>query len=265
MQVRSTMALVSPVAAALGVSLLCVQSLQADTLSEIRERGSLRVGVSEFHPWTYRNPDGELEGFEVEVGRRVAQAMGVEPEFRVYIWDEIIDAVEANEIDVIAAGMAITPLRAQRVDFSNAYSEAGFTMVANTQSVPSPVADIKDLDRADFTVAVVDATLSGQAAPLFFDRAELIRFADPREAEEAILSGDVDVYATSLPEANILTTTHAGRLGPALEEPLPGVPAGFAVMRGNDSLVEFFNVWIAGSDVRQWLESEYERWFVTID
>jgi polar amino acid transport system substrate-binding protein len=265
MQVRSTMALVSPVAAALGVSLLCVQSLQADTLSEIRERGSLRVGVSEFHPWTYRNPDGELEGFEVEVGRRVAQAMGVEPEFRVYIWDEIIDAVEANEIDVIAAGMAITPLRAQRVDFSNAYSEAGFTMVANTQSVPSPVADIKDLDRVDFTVAVVDATLSGQAAPLFFDRAELIRFADPREAEEAILSGDVDVYATSLPEANILTATHAGRLGPALEEPLPGVPAGFAVMRGNDSLVEFFNVWIAGSDVRQWLESEYERWFVTID
>jgi len=191
--------------------------------------------------------------------------MGVAPEFRVYVWDEIIDGLEANEIDMIAAGMAITPLRALRVDFSNAYSEAGFTIVANRQSVPEALGSVNDLDEEGFIVAVVNATLSGQAAPLFFDRAELVEFADPRDAEEAVLSGEADLYATSLPEANILISTHRDRIGPALEEPLPGVPAGFAVMRGNNSLLEFLNVWIAGSDVQQWLETRYDAWFVTRD
>jgi len=251
--------------AAFGLLVLSAHSAVADSLGEIRERGSVRIGVAEFNPWTRINADGELEGFEIDVGHRVAEAMGVVPEFRVYVWDEIIDGLEANEIDMIAAGMAITPLRALRVDFSNAYSEAGFTIVANRESVPEALASVNDLDEESYVVAVVNATLSGQAAPLFFDRAELVEFADPRDAEEAVLSGQADLYATSLPEAEILISTHRNRIGPALEEPLPGVPAGFAVMRGNDSLLEFLNVWIAGSDVQQWLETRNEAWFVTRD
>lgn len=236
-------------------------ALSADSLDDIRERGTLRIGVAEFHPWTYSSPDGELEGFEIDVGRRVAQAMGVDPEFRMYVWDEIIDGLEANEIDMIAPGMAITPLRAERVDFSDAYSESGFTAVANKDAVPEAVGSVKDIDRESFVVALVEATLSGQAAPLFFDRAELTSFTNPRDAEAAVLSGNADAYVTSVPEANLLVAEHPDQLALALAEPLPGAPAGFAVQPGNDSLLDFLNEWIAGDDVEQWLETTYDGWF----
>lgn len=40
-----------------------------DTLSAIRQRGTLRAGVSTFVPWVMRNKNGELYGFSVYVAR----------------------------------------------------------------------------------------------------------------------------------------------------------------------------------------------------
>jgi polar amino acid transport system substrate-binding protein len=66
----------------------------ADGLTDILQRGSLRIGVSIFAPWTLENTAGELDGLEIEVGRRLAQSMGIELAFKVYVWDEIIDGLE---------------------------------------------------------------------------------------------------------------------------------------------------------------------------
>ena len=45
--------------------------VSADVLDEILERGTIRVGVAEFVPWTLKNKAGELIGFEIEVARKV--------------------------------------------------------------------------------------------------------------------------------------------------------------------------------------------------
>ena len=59
-----------------------------------------------------KNKAGELIGFEIKVATKVADDMGVKPEFKVYIWDEIIPALQKGEIDVIADGMAILAIPA---------------------------------------------------------------------------------------------------------------------------------------------------------
>jgi polar amino acid transport system substrate-binding protein len=232
----------------------------AETLPGIKERGSLRIGVSMFAPWTIEDEDGELAGFEIEVGRRVAQAMGVDPEFKVYIWDEIIDGLEQDDIDIIAAGMSITPFRALRVDFSDPCSEAGFTIVANKNAVTRVVENVKSLDVDEYVVAIVDATLSGQAAPLFFDSAEIRAFPEPESAEAAVLSGRAQIYLTSAPEATILVSEYPDQLVMPLAEPLAGAPGGFAVRRGNETLLGFLNDWIRETEVQQWLDTTYEYW-----
>jgi len=247
--------------ALLSASLMLGPGAFADTLAEIRERGSLRIGVSLFTPWTIESERGDLAGFEIEVGRRVAQAMGVDPEFEIYVWDEIIGGLERNEIDMIAAGMAITPYRAERVDFSDPYSEEGFTVVVDRDTVAAAVDSVRSLDRGEYVVAIVDATLSGQAGPLFFDSAEIRTFPGPEDAEAAVLSGAAQVYLTSAPEAARLVARFPDRLAIPLTDPLAGAPAGFAVQRGNDTLLGFLNDWIDGADQQQWLEATYDFWF----
>ena len=90
----------------------------ADVLDDILDRGTIRVGVAEFVPWTIRTKSGELIGFEIDVAKKIASDMGVKPEFTVYEWEKIIPALQRGEIDVIAGGMAITPSRALQVNFS---------------------------------------------------------------------------------------------------------------------------------------------------
>lgn len=247
--------------ALLSALLLLAPVAMAADLAAIQQRGSLRIGVSLFAPWTSQDADGALEGFEIEVGKRVAQAMGVDPEFKVYVWDEIIAGLERDEIDMIAAGMSITPFRALRVDFSDPYSEAGFTVVVKTSAVPDAVEDIRALDRDDYVIAIVSETLSAQAAPLFFDHAMLEVFPSPQDAEAAVLSGSADGYLTSSPEAAILVSQYSDRLRVPLAEPLAGAPAGFAVARGNETLLSFLNQWIRGSEQQAWLAATYGDWF----
>ncbi len=85
---------------------------RADGLTDILQRKTVRIGVCEFAPWTFTSRAGQLEGFEIDVGRQIAHDLGVTPEFKVYSLDTIFDAVDRGEIDFIAGGLAITPARA---------------------------------------------------------------------------------------------------------------------------------------------------------
>ncbi len=58
------------------------QSLSQESVIEtIKERGVIKIGLSIFRPWSMRDLDGELVGFELDVGRELAKDMGVEVEF----------------------------------------------------------------------------------------------------------------------------------------------------------------------------------------
>ncbi|GAL03091.1 lysine-arginine-ornithine-binding periplasmic protein precursor [Photobacterium aphoticum] len=57
------------------------QAAEKSTLTEIKERGTLRVGLSTFVPWAMRDKQGELVGFEVDVARRLASDAGLKVEF----------------------------------------------------------------------------------------------------------------------------------------------------------------------------------------
>ena len=90
----------------------------ARTLQQVLNDGTMRVGVALYTPWAMRSPSGELIGFEIDVGRKLAEDMGVDVEFSVYPWERIILALQSGEIDLIAAGLSITPERALHVNFS---------------------------------------------------------------------------------------------------------------------------------------------------
>ena len=78
------------------------QSLSSESaLEAIKKRGTLRIGLSTFVPWAMRDKKGDLIGFEIDVGKRVAADMGVEVEHIPTAWDGIIPALLAGKFDVI--------------------------------------------------------------------------------------------------------------------------------------------------------------------
>ena len=59
-------------------------------IEEVQDRGTLRVGLGLFEPWSACDADGELIGFEIDVATRLAEDMGVEVEFARTDWNYII-------------------------------------------------------------------------------------------------------------------------------------------------------------------------------
>ena len=88
----------------------------ADRLQEIRERGHVIVGVKEdYAPFGFRDAEGELVGYDVDVARGFAEAIGVDVELVPVSSANRLQKVQRGEIDIVAATMGDTRSRRQLV------------------------------------------------------------------------------------------------------------------------------------------------------
>lgn len=236
----------------------------ADVLDEILERKTIRVGVAEFAPWTIRSKSGGLIGFEIDVANKIAADMGVAAEFEVYEWDEIIAALENGEIDVIAGGMAITPERALRVNFSRPLAESGVGLATNTQKTQK-IKTLDELNDPDIVITTVADTLAHSVSQTLFDRANVNVFPAAGPAEEEVVEGRAHAYLAGMPEVRFLVLKNPVKLDLPLNEPLLASSEALAVRKGEQQLLNFLDAWVTARQTDKWLATSREYWFGTLE
>ncbi len=74
-----------------------------------------------YDPFNFVNDDGEIDGLERELGDELCERAGLECEWVVNDWDDMIPDLVAEEFDAIFAGMSITDEREETIDFTEAY------------------------------------------------------------------------------------------------------------------------------------------------
>lgn len=90
-----------------------------DSLAQPLQAQRIRIGYAVEPPYAYLDAQGEVTGEAPEIARRMVQTLGIgNINWRRMEFGELIDALESGQIDVIAAGMFITPERQRRVLFS---------------------------------------------------------------------------------------------------------------------------------------------------
>lgn len=236
----------------------------ADMLDDILERGTIRVGVAEFAPWTIRTKSGDLIGFEIDIANKIAQDMEVETEIKVYEWEEMIPALQQGEIDVIAGGMAITPGRALQVNFSRPLAISGVGLATNTEMTQ----DIQTLDELDderiIIVTVVD-TLAYSVSQMLFGEASVNVFPTQELAEAEFLEGRAHAYLAGMPEVRFLVLKNSEGFDMPIAEPLLASSEALAVRKGEQELLNFLNAWVTARTTDKWLATSYDYWFGTLD
>ncbi len=233
---------------------------QADALDDILDRGKIRVGVSLFAPWAMKDKAGELTGFDIEVAKRLAEEIGVEPEFKIYAWIDIIPALNRGEIDVIVAGMSITPKRALQMNFTLPYAESGVSLVTNTEKTKE-INDLRGLNRPQVIVTAAAKSLGSDVAKLVFDQADLRIMANHEDAKKALLEGKVHAYVADSTQANFLALEHADSVDMPLAKPLLVSVSGMGVKKGEQELLNFLNAWITARTADKWLSATQKYWF----
>jgi len=239
---------------------------EADSYSsfnKIREKGILRVGVSPFTPWVFKGKNGKLVGFEIDVAKKLSKDMGVTPEFISYDWEKLIPALNEGKIDIIIAGMAITPQRALKVNFSLPYATSGISLATHIEGTKH-IRSVEELNRKSIKIGVISATVSEGLAKRIFDKATIMAFKKSNEAENAIVSGKIQAYLEAKPIPRFIALDHPKKVDVPLSEPLLSTKAGFAINKGDPDFLNFLNSWVISREADTWLPSTHDYWFESL-
>ncbi|NCC26305.1 MAG: glutamine ABC transporter substrate-binding protein GlnH [Deltaproteobacteria bacterium] len=93
--------------------------------------GKLVVATdTNFPPFEFKDPQtGKHTGFDVELWDALAKSIGAEYDLQPMDFNGIIPGLQSGQIDVGIAGMTIKPERAEVVDFSDPYYNAGLLIL----------------------------------------------------------------------------------------------------------------------------------------
>lgn len=107
---------------AAGILALATPAFAQTALDAVKSAGALRIGTEgTYAPFTFHDDTGALVGFDVEIGREIAERLGVEAEFVEGPWDGLIAGIDANRYDVVINQVGITEERQAKYDFSEPY------------------------------------------------------------------------------------------------------------------------------------------------
>ncbi len=238
------------------------QGLSSESVIEtIKQDGVIRIGLSLFVPWSMRDKNGDLIGFELDVGRKLAEDMGVEVEFVPTAWDGIIPALVSGNFDVIISGMSVTAQRNLTVNFTDPYAFSGLAILANKEMTAGMTRE--DLNSPDVTFAARRGATPAVVIAENFPEANLLLFDEDGASTQEVLNGNAHATMASQPTPN----REAGR-NPDTLVVLEGDlfdPRGeaFAMRKGDPDAINFFNNWIAQNWRSGWLEERHNYWFAT--
>lgn len=106
------------------LSLPAIRSARADTLHEVKKRGTLVIGMeAAYVPYEFFK-DGKIIGYDPDIIDVFSPKLGVKPQLVDTAWNGIIPALYAKKFDIIVSAMTITKERAEKVLFSMPYADA---------------------------------------------------------------------------------------------------------------------------------------------
>ncbi len=232
----------------------------SSVIEEIKRRGSLRIGMTTFVPWAFRNRAGELVGYEIDVATRLAQDMGVRAEFVPTAWDGIIPALLAGRFDFIIGGMTITPQRNLSANFSASYSAGGVDLAANKRMAES-MTTVEAWNRPNVTIAARRGTSALATAQRLFPRATIRQFDDDAQSILEVVNGRAHGMVGSAPRPRFAVAEHAAVLFSPFTEVLARQADAIAVRKGDPDALNFLNNWILNRQLDGWLDERAAYWF----
>jgi polar amino acid transport system substrate-binding protein len=193
------------------------------SLQRLRESGVLRVGYAVEPPYALLQPDGTVSGESAEVAREVARQLGVQARWILTRFEQLIDALELGRFDMVAAGMFISPARAQRVRFSRPTLRVRPGWLT-AQGNPRHLGAYSQLPALPgVRVVVLAGSLEEEVLQaLSLPSGTVTPVPDAQSGLAAVSSGNADGLALSLPAVAHMAATGAGRLA-AVPADGPGV------------------------------------------
>lgn len=179
----------------------------ASTLETVRKANKIVIGTGlGYYPFEMMDKEGNFVGYDMDLGRAIADSLGVDVEFRPFEFAGLIPAVQIGEIDMIIAGMTIRGDRALAVSFSDPYYATGQVLMVRRSDKETK--SWKDLDKPGKKIALSQGTTGALLAKVIFKDAQILDFPSFPEASAALVGGYADGIVYDEPAIRMYEAMH---------------------------------------------------------
>lgn len=195
----------------------------------------LRVATAPDNPPLIFEADGKLVGMEVDLSRLLQAELGRPVTMRVLPRAQLLPALVRGDVDLVMAGLVITPQAEKQVDFTVPYLHSGEMAVIRTDDVArfhNPLA----LTRGGYRVGFVPGSAGAAYVQAEMANATAVSCADSDTCLQALLSKSIDVLIDSPATSWRISTDMRYASLMSLYQPLTDEDFAWAVAKGNDAL-----------------------------
>ena len=211
----------------------------------------VRMGTEgAYPPYNYIDDNGEVAGFERELGDELCARAELTCEWVTNDWDSIIPNLVSGNYDTIIAGMSITAERDEVIDFTQDYVPP---------AASAYVAASADADLAGGVISAQTATI--QAAYIAESGATLLEFATADETIAAVQNGEVDAVFADYDFLAPVVEASGGALMFVGEEVALGGGVGMGIRESDNELRDKFNAAIDSMKADGSLNALIAKWF----
>ena len=251
-------------ASLLGLS--AIQPARADTLDEVRQRGTLTIGTeAAYVPYEFFK-DGKIIGYDPDIADLMVPKIGAKAQFIDTAWSGIIPALYAKKFDCIISAMTITKERAEKVLFSMPYADASNVMLLRANEDRIKTADdlsgkiigVQLGSAAAGIIKVFEAKLKAAGKPGY---ADVKQYEHYPEAYQDLLNKRTDAVVNSRSTMMVVMRDAPGKF-----KMLAGVSDitayfGMAFRKEDTALRDFVNTQLAAMKQDGTLGKLQDKWF----
>ncbi len=252
--------------AASALTMAHIRSARADTMDEVKKRGTLIVGTeAAYVPYEFFK-DGKIIGYDPDIADVMTGNLGVKAQFIDTQWSGIIPALYARKFDCIISGMTITKERTEKVLFSMPYADASNVVLLRADEKAITTADnlsgktvgVQLGSAAANIIKVFEAKLKAAGKPGY---ADVKQYEHYPEAYQDLLNKRIDAVVNSRSTMLVVMRDAPGKF-----KMIPGISDitayfGMAFRKEDTTLRDYVNAQLLAMKGDGRLTALQQKWF----
>ena len=234
-------------------------------IDRIMRQGELVVGMAgNMPPLNMTTKEGELIGYEVDLARAMAKAMGVRAKFEVIPFAELLPALQSGKIDLILSNMTITPGRNLKVAFVGPYFTSGKAFMTKIKTIAT-AEEPQDIDAKKTKLVALKGSTSQAFVEEAIPDATLVTAKDYDEAVKMVLEDKVHAMVADYPICVVSVFRYPNQGLLSVVTTLTYEPIGVGVPAGDPLLVNWVENFMGIAAETGLLEELKRKWLLQAD
>lgn len=230
------------------------------SIDRISKKGELVVGTAgSMPPLNMTTKSGAVVGYEMDIARSMAGAMGVVLRIETMPFADLLPALQAGKVDMILSGMTILPERNMKAAFVGPYYESGKAFLTKVDKIAS-AKEGSEVNSAGITLAALRGSTSQAFVEALIPQAKLLLADNYDEAVQWVVQGKVNALVADYPICIVSVLRYPEQKLIASLTPLTYEPIGIALPPNDPLLVNWVENYLNALEAMGQLKAFRDKW-----